>query len=79
MYRQTDRKANIYIYRQTKMLTDKLASSHAQTDRQTDRQTYTKGPRYGQTDIDIHITGHQDCQTVGPIFHAFIMENGIID
>ena len=40
------------------MLTVKLASSHAQTDRQTDKQTYAKGPRDGQTDIDVHLTGH---------------------
>ena len=63
----------IYTDRQIKMLTDKLASSHAQTNRQTDRQTYTKGPK------DIHITGHYDSQTVGPIFHAFILANGIKD
>ena len=53
---QTERQT--CIDRQIKMLTDKLASSHAQADRQTDRQTYTKGPRDGKIDIDIHITGH---------------------
>ena len=56
MYRLAYRKTN--TDRQIKMLSGKLASNHAQTDRQTDRQTYTKGPRDGQTDIDIHITGH---------------------
>ena len=56
MYRHGDRKTN--IYRQIKILTDKLANSHTQTDRHTDRQTYTKGPRDGQIDSDIHIRGH---------------------
>ena len=54
--RQKEKKT--YTGRKIKMLTDTLASHHAETDRKTDRRTYTKGPREGQIDTDVHITGH---------------------
>ena len=53
---QTGIQKEKHIQTDIKMLTIKLANSHAHSDRRTDRQTYTKGPTDGQTDIDIHIT-----------------------